>query len=99
MTSLTISLEEGFSNDTVVVAVNGVEHYRRDGVSTKLQVGVADVFEVEAADGEVSIEVALPVRGLTGHLRTDTTEALFVGVSAESGALRFRHSTHAFGYA
>ncbi len=99
MARLSISLEEGFDNDTVVVSVNGTEHYRRGGVSTKLQVGLADLFEVDAENGPVTIDVNLPVKRVSGRHEVDASSDLYVGVSVGGSGLRFRHSSQTFGYA
>lgn len=99
MAHLSISLEEGFDNDTVVVSVNGTERYRRDGVSTKLQVGLADLFETDAEDGPVAIDVTLPLKRVSGRYEADAAGDFYVGVSLDSGALGFRHSSQTFGYA
>ena len=98
MARLTISLEEGFTGDTVAVSVNGTERYRRDGVKTKLQIGLADQFETDVPPGPAAIEVALPAKQITGRYDADAGADLFIGVSLENGALAFRQSPHTFGY-
>jgi len=98
MSRLTISLEEGFTGDAVVVSVNGAEVYRRDGVKTKLQIGLADQFETDVQDGPANIEVTLPTKQISGRTGVDAGGELYVGVSVEGNEIRFRHSSHTFGY-
>lgn len=98
MSRLSISLEEGFTGETVVVSVNGAEVYRRDHVKTKLQIGLAEQFELEVQDGPASIEVTLPAKQLSGRSDVDVAGELYVGVNVEGNEIRFRHSSHTFGY-
>ncbi len=46
MVLLHIAFQEGFTDDTVVVRVNGREVFRKGSVKTRLQIGYADSFEV-----------------------------------------------------
>lgn len=98
MATLNIALEEGFDNDRVLVSVNGTQRFERSGVSTKLQIGLAEQFEVTVPDGRAAIEVALPERSLNGSDQVDAANTVYIGVSAEGGMLRFRHASQTFGY-
>jgi hypothetical protein len=97
MATVNIALEEGFDNDRVLVSVNG-KHFERSGVTTKLQTGLAEQFETEVPDGKVTIAVDLPQRSINGNYAVEATETVFVGISADSQTLRFRHASHTFGY-
>jgi len=98
MATLNLALEEGFDNDRVIVSVNG-KHFERSGVTTKLQIGLAEQFETTVADGEVSIGVELPERSIKGSYKLDAADVVYVGISVEGQTLRFRHSSQLFGYA
>jgi hypothetical protein len=98
MATLNIALEEGFDNDRVIVSVNG-KRFERNGVTTKLQIGLAEQFETNVADGTVTIDVDLPDRPLNGSYKLDATDMVYAGISAEGQTLRFRHSSQLFGYA
>jgi hypothetical protein len=98
MATLNIALEEGFDNDRVIVSVNG-ERFERSGVTTKLQIGLAEQFETHVADGTATIDVDLPERSLNGSYKVEATDMVYLGISAEGQTLRFRHSSQTFGYA
>ena len=46
MALLHIAFQDGFTDDTVVVLINGGEVFRKEGVNTKLLLGYADFVEV-----------------------------------------------------
>ena len=98
MATLNIALEEGFDNDQVIVTING-KRFERGGVTTKLQIGLAEMFETNVSDGAVTIDVALPERPLNGSYQVEAKDTVFVGISAEGQTIRFRHSSQTFGYA
>jgi len=98
MATLNIALEEGFDNDRVVVNVNG-KSFERRGVTTKLQIGLAEQFETHAADGTVTIGVELPDRSIKGNYKLDAMDTVYAGISVEGQNVRFRHSSQLFGYA
>ncbi|RFU21930.1 hypothetical protein D0Z06_07270 [Geodermatophilus marinus] len=99
MAVLDIALEEGFEGDSVVVEVDGRRVFERDGVRTRMQIGLADTVEVPAGDGgDVDVEVRLPSRPVTGRLRVHVTDRLHVGVSVHGDAVVFRTSPTPFGY-
>jgi len=79
------------------VTING-KQFERDGVTTKLQIGVAEQFETEVSDGTATIDVNLPARSLNGSYTVPATETVFIGISIEGGTVRFRHSSRTFGY-
>jgi hypothetical protein len=98
MATLNIALEEGFDNDRVIVSVNG-KRFERSGVTTKLQIGLAEQFEAHTGDGKVTIDVDLPERSVSGKYELDATDMVYLGISVEGQTLRFRHSSQLFGYA
>jgi len=95
---MNIALEEGFDNDRVLVSVNG-KRFERSGVTTKLQIGLAEQFETHVADGTVTIDVELPERSLNGSYELDANDMVYLGISVEGQTLHFRHSSQTFGYA
>lgn len=97
MATLNIALEEGFDNDRVIVTVND-QRFERSGVTTKLQIGLAEQFEMAVPDGKVTIAVDLPDRSIKGSYPLEATETVYVGISIEGQTLRFRHSSRTFGY-
>ena len=99
MTRLHIALQEGFSNDEVIIKVNGIEHAHRSAVMTKNQIGYADSVDLELPTGEVQVEVSVPTRGLEQATVVHLNEPVYLGVSVErGGGLRYQHSSEPFGY-
>ncbi len=96
---LSIALEEGFSEDLVVISLDGVEVYRQPRVATRLQIGLADSFELQTAASSVTVAVALPDKGLATELELEVAGVLYLGISiSPSGELVHRRSTIPFGY-
>ncbi len=99
MHSLRIDLQEGFSNDTVVVRVNGKESYRKSGVNTRLPVGVAESFEVQVDDDAARVEIRLENKGLSGILDLRPSEHPYVAISVtHEGQVTFQPSKELFRY-
>lgn len=69
MPRLRIDLREGFTGDTVEVALDGRVVYARAGVRTDYSVGLADFVETEVATPAATIEVRLKERKLAGRLQ------------------------------
>jgi hypothetical protein len=98
MAVLSVALEEGFEGDAVVVEVNGRKVFERDGVRTRMQVGLAERFEVPVDQGEAVVEVQVVSRGAAGRIVRPIADQLHVGVSLERGDVVFRVSEEPFGY-
>ena len=71
MTKMKLALEEGFEDDHVVVATGGSTIADETGVTTRYQINLARLIELELPDGARAIEVTLPDKGLTGTLDFD----------------------------
>ena len=57
---LHVALQEGFEDDTVVLRIADEEVYRRDSLATRMQIGLADSFELTVEEDEAELEVSLP---------------------------------------
>ncbi len=90
MTSLHIALEDGFADDTVVLFVNDDEVFRKDGVTTRTQISLADSFELNVPAGPVRLRVDVPSQGVGETLEVDASEHPFVGLSVRDGGIRVR---------
>ena len=100
MPQLEVALQEGFYRDAVAVAVNGREVFRNDGVTTRMQLGLARSFCTEVPEGSAHVAVDLPGRGIAGETDLEMTDALYVGVSVDQdGRVHFKTSTKPFIYA
>jgi hypothetical protein len=95
---VTIALQEGFDQDDVEVRVEDKQVFRKSSLSTRLQLGLADSFEVEAGDRPVTVEVVVPSRGVRGAYTLEPAQTPHLGVSLEGGSLRFASQREPFGY-
>lgn len=93
-----MALEEGFADDLVVVSVGGREVYRKDGVTTRMQIGRADSVEVPVDGGELEIAISLPRRGLEERVTARLDDRLYLGLSLEGDAIVYRMAEDPFGY-
>ncbi|MGH7512473.1 MAG: hypothetical protein ACREOQ_06060 [Gemmatimonadales bacterium] len=99
MLPLHVALQEGFSDDEVVVKVNGVQVRTLAGVTTKNQIGYAGALDLELPAGETNLEVAIPTRGVAETTLVRLDEPVFLGVSVTSdGQLHFQQSHEPFRY-
>lgn len=98
MPLLHVALQEGFSNDTVEIRVNGAEVFRKSGVSTRLQIGFAGSVETEVAAGTVDLNVSMPQKSLSNSVVIPFSDATYVGVSVEAQGIVFSVSMEPFGY-
>src|SRR5258706_8256545 len=64
MAQLRIDLQDGFQDDDVVVKVDGEERLRQAGVTTKKVLGLAGSVTVDVPEGQRSIELSVPSRGV-----------------------------------
>lgn len=96
---LHIDLQEGFSNDAVIVSVNAREVYSNAQVKTRLQVGHADDCTVQISEPIADVTIALPGRNVKDSLQLPIRGTTYLGISVEkSGAVTFRVSGEPFGY-
>jgi hypothetical protein len=82
MALLHIALQEGFTGDDVVVRA-------QEDVTTRLQIGYADSFEVRV-EGEVKIEVLLPLKSLSETIMLQVPPTEYLGVSINEGRIDYR---------
>ncbi len=96
---LNVALEEGFEQDAVVVVVNGQQVFDSTDVNTRMQIGLADSFEVPIDQDEAILEVTVPSQdGVTGRYQLYVADRVHVGVSLQAGEIIFRTSKEPFGY-
>jgi len=100
---LIINLQEGFSEDMVILAINGQEVFRAPNVTTSLLTGPAASITANVEEGPVEIEVRIPTKGMRESRILNVEKELYLGISIvenESlhGKIRFLVSEEAFGY-
>ena len=84
MTQVTVSLEDGFAQDHVLIRVDGATAFDSTDVTTRMQTGLAAAVQVEASDAS-SLEVALPDRGLSRIIDIDGSSTPYARVSIIDG--------------
>ena len=95
MPVLAIDLQDGFFGDDVVFRVNGEQARTEPGVRTKRTLGKAKSLEIEIPDGNVTLEVEVPTKGIAG--KTEIHHK-FLGVSIAGKDVQFIPSDNEFGY-
>lgn len=81
MSELTIDLQNGFEDDTVLIKVNGAEVFQATKVSTRYQIGLARSVKLHAVEARSVIEIILPERVLSKSVDLDTSSPVYLGVS------------------
>ena len=97
--TLTIALQDGFENDSVVVTVAGDVVIEETGFRTDQRIGLAYAIDVPLPDRAVVIDVQVPTRSLHASHELPTTTATSVGISLLDNEIVFRSSPTPFGYA
>jgi hypothetical protein len=97
--TLQLDLQDGFADDLVVVRVNGIEVFRKEGVTTKLLLGYADSFQVRVPEGSVDVEVVVPSRNLSRTVSIRISQKSYLGVSIQDGKIEYLERNEPFPYA
>lgn len=98
MVKLTIDLQAGFTNDTVIIQANNQEVFRKENVQTQLLLGYADSLEVEVPEGAVRIEIVMPSRNLSETIELQAASDTFLAVSVQEQRIIYRVSNEPSGY-
>jgi hypothetical protein len=98
MISISIDLQDGFSDDTVMVQVNGREIFSKSGVNTDYSIGRADSVQTMVPEGSVEIAVAVPSRSLSDKVVINAAAEVYVGVSIIDDRIVFRTSDEMYTY-
>ncbi|QRM56679.1 hypothetical protein [Sinorhizobium sp. BG8] len=93
MPTLTVDLQEGFEGDEVVIAVDGRELFRKQGVKTRHQIGLAERVRLEVEAKQCSLRVSLPERSLKRELSVDCAAEPTLAVSLIGGQIDIRPFT------
>ena len=94
-----IDLQEGFSNDTVEILVNGNVVLQKEGVTTKRMLGLALSSEIDVPDGTLDIEIKVPTKTLSKSTSVETSNTPNLGISIHNGEIKIITSETHFGYA
>ena len=71
----------GFVDDTVNVTVGGNEVFRKEHITTTLQVGLAASFTVHLNNGPVEVIVSIPTKNLVGSFKFTVDSDSYLGIS------------------
>jgi hypothetical protein len=97
--TLTIALQDGFENDSVVVRVDDAVVIQQTGVRTDQRIGLAYAIDVPLPDRPAIIDVQVPTRSLGARHELSPATATSVGISLLDNEIVFRSSPTPFGYA
>lgn len=97
--NITLALQEGFHDDTVLITVDGKSPERLEHVSTRTQIGLARELNLSVPAG-ARLTIALPDHGLAQTVDLGTGENAHYGVSVDrqAGHVAVRRSSTPFGY-
>lgn len=98
MALLVIDLQDGFSNDTVVVQVDGQEIFHKEGVNTDYSIGRADSVEIQVPEDFVRVEITVPSRRLSDTVVLKVLPTVYLGMSILDDKIEHRISDEMFLY-
>lgn len=98
MISISIDLQDGFSDDIVVVQVNGQEIFNKKGVNTDYSLGRADSVETLVPEDSVEVAVAVPSKSLSDTVVIKAAAEIYLGVSIIDDRIVFRISDKMYRY-
>jgi len=65
---LNVFLEEGFADDTVIVLVESKKVFHQSNITTRVQIGLAESFEMIIENPPVKVEIIIKHRRLSKSL-------------------------------
>ena len=99
-TLLHVALQDCFFNDTVTISVDGKELARKSDLTTKTQIGLASIVDLQVQPGTRSPQVCVAVRPQSTTLTIDVSRPVYVGVSVGAdGQVVYTRSEGPFRYA
>jgi hypothetical protein len=79
--ALAVDLQDGFSDDIVLVKINNEEIFRKEHVTSDLRIGLATRFTTNLGCGEVQVQVTIPTKNLTGKYKFIMNSKTHLGIS------------------
>ena len=95
---LHIDLQEGFTDDTVIVNVDQTEVFNKHNVQTKLLLGYANTFEVQVPAGLVKVEIVVPTQKLSKTIELPISKSTYLALSLQGNQIDHMVSDTPFGY-
>src|SRR5262249_2244009 len=96
MATLVLDLQDGFSDDTVIIHVNGKEVYHKQGVTTNLAISYTDSVQVQVPAGNVIMDIDVASKHLSRTVTFQVTTTLYIGIFILNGSLEVRLSNERF---
>lgn len=98
MVSLHIDFQTGFSNDTVIVQIDGHEIFRKNNVNTDYSLGLADSADTQVTRGTVNIKVTVPTRNVSDSFSLEISKTAYLGISIIDERIEYQFSDEMFEY-
>lgn len=95
---LRVDFQDGFSDDTVIIKINGNEVHTATNVTTDVALSYAAYFEDRFQSGKMEFEIHVPTKNLKHSFTFDLEMDMYLGISILGGELRFRSSDKRFMY-
>jgi hypothetical protein len=100
---LIIDLQEGFFKDNVEVKINGELKFTAQNITSSLLAGPTKSFETEVKEGEATIDVSVPTRGMDDSITLLVEHIIHIGISLVDTEtlekkVRFLTQDEPFGY-
>ena len=89
MIRLTIILERGFKDDTVIVKINEKEIFHKKNITTKLLIGMAESLQLNVQEGLVTFKISLPDKNIVKDFSAEILHPSILKLSLENGELRY----------
>ena len=94
-----ISLQEGFQKESVNIVIDGNEVYRKQDVSTRHQIGLADTVEHETDLPIADVKIHLPEKNKKASIKIHVRQNPYLGIDLDTdGNVRFKSSSRPFGF-
>ncbi|MBD2022194.1 hypothetical protein H6F43_18600 [Leptolyngbya sp. FACHB-36] len=99
MALLHIALQEGFVKDSVIIRADQQEVFQQQTVTTRTQIGLAEWVEINLPEGQTTLEIAVPSKGITQTIPLQLSGNVYLGLSiTPDSRLEHQLSKEAFGY-
>ena len=93
-----VDLQEGYSNDEVVVKLDGEAVYCGSELSTNYSVGLAHSLEIVVMDLPAKLEITLPQKGISTLITLEEPLPVSIGVALREKDLVTNLSDTGFEY-
>ena len=98
MSKVMLDLQEGFTNEKVVIRLNRAVVFTSAAVTTKLLLGYAEQISIPSPRKASVLEISLPNHQIKYQIPVKANEDTYIGVSFVDGRLIHFLSAKPFGY-